>query len=1215
VPAIPGVSDLTILGAGGFGTVFAGVDCERREVAVKVAHRRRDPRFAREAQALRAIGPPATAALYATGTTTDGRSYLVEERLRGRTLADWLAELPGAGAASPAEVAPLCAALCQALTAVHSVGIVHRDLKPENVFLRAPAERCEIALLDFGLARPIGAGPERTPLDLTKTGQQLGSTHYLAPEQLADPRKVDERADLYALGAILYECLAGRPPFLGDDAAVRHAHVARRPAPPSQWECAAVALDAVVLRCLAKDPARRFASAAELAAAFAAALLAPVEPLAAPSPAGQPRDAHRMVGLLGVRSSLAVPEITAAVEDEGGHLVRARDDGYLFVFPEPSVRAAVEAGLRASRALLPRLGSGDRMVLHAAAVRVRETSRGVLAIGAALEAPAWWMGDDGDVLTTPVAAALLDGERSNPVTTDDGSSEAAPRVPDLVGRDDVLENLIDEAEKAFHDEAPVLSTIVGEVGYGKSRLLDAVVGQLGGARILRVRFGAPESAGNDSPADLLWRTAAGDAGGALPATRSREDLARAIADALRPPAGQPTALLVDDAQWADPSALDALELAATSGGSPLWIAVATSPELLERRPLWGDRALFRSEHLLEALDAGAERALLCQLLQPAEFIPEDLLAALQERTCGVPLFAVEIAHALRAGGALRRSDGDGGYYLAGDELLRVSSTPLAARLAEHLLRRAPPALRAFAELCAVLGDGFSRTDAFLAERAVSTADETGEPLDPDVALDRLRRTGVLSPDRDGHWLFRHPLLRAAIEEAIPAARRRELHRLVLAARSSRGGVSPAVIARHAERCGDHEKAFTNHFLLAEEARAAHHYLDADDHYTAALTHLPDSDARRGAVLAGRAKVRYRVQRFSDALDDLHASRAHAEAAGDERAAADLLLEEATIEDWRESWAASGALVAQAKPLVERSGDAALRARWLMALGRTRFREEQLAEAVRDLGAGQSLAREVGDHETWAIASMLLGTTLVSTGRLDEAEEQFATVIESCERANDTLHLCSAYNNRIWLWFKRESLERAVLDQRRATELARQIAHVQLERSCTYNLAELLYWRGELGEALGLARRARELQTRFLDDVPLDALLVARISAALGDLPVVRRELAWVQERCPPDRRPPLVRTHVRLLELLVAGRAPGTSASWRALVEEARGTSVLYELHEVLLFAATAALREGRADDGRRYLEEGARLAGPSDVWRERFSQLGDDQDLTPALR
>jgi tetratricopeptide (TPR) repeat protein len=1249
-PALPHIAGLTFLGAGGFGTVFAGRDPRGRDVAVKLAHRAGDQRFEREAEALRAIGPPATPALYDGDVTLDGKSYLVEERLFGQTLAERLAALPGEGAMPPAEVQALCQSLCQAVAAVHQAGFVHRDLKPENVFLRPwGGHEGAVTLLDFGLARRFAGGADDPGafLALTRTGQQLGTSHYMAPEQLADPRRADQRADLYALGAILYECLTGRPPFVGDDAAVRHAHAARRPAPPSRWVAAAGCLDPIVLRCLAKDPAQRFATTHELLAAVAAA--SPETAPAEAPPAPRAASTVRTVALVGVRSSLPVTELAVAAEAEGGQLARARDDGYILLFPQMSARAAARAGLRAARRLLPHLEAADSLVVHAAPLTVREGARGPQAAGTDLDAPArWWPGVAGPERAgiSPAAAALLDGETfAAPAAAGESAPPASelpplPPVP-LVARDQLLEDLQAEAERAFGEALPLVTTLIGEVGHGKTRLLDAMAERLAGrARVVRVQFRAPDAGGLESATAQLCRAVlgAGQSGEAdlgWAAGVSREALARAIAGRLRP--AQATALLIDDAQWADPCALDALELAAMEGGAPLWVLAATSPELFDRRPMWGERALRRATHRLGPLDAEAERALLRCLLAPAELIPTDLLEALGDMARGVPLFAVEIAGALRASGAIRRAEGAGGWYLAGDEVLAVSSTPLAVRLARRLLDRAPPMLRAFAELCAVLGDELSLAEAIAVERSVSAADRAAEPLDPPVALDRLTRLGVLRAGPGGRWQFRHPLLRAAIEESVPAARRRQLHRLVLGALPE-GGVPRAVIARHAALCGAHGEAFHNHFLLAEEARAGHHYQEADEHYTAALAHLEDGDVRRARVLAGRARVRYPVHRFADALADLAASRRHAEATGDPGAIAQLLLEEATVHDWSECWLDSAARVAEAAPLVERAGDPGLRARWSMALGRTRYREEKLEEAARHLAAGQAGARAAGDHETWAIATMLLGMTLVSAGRLDEAEAQFAEVIDSCERAGDVLHLCSAYNNRIFLWIKRESLEPAITDQRRATALAREIAHAQLERMSTFNLAELLYWRGDLAYALALARRSRELQTRFLEEGPLDALLVARISCGLalwgsdaelsaaaqaGPVPAnsavrepsgpdsaraahllsARHELEWVLGHCPPERRPPLVRTQVRLLELLLDA-GDDRAARWRSLVEEARRTAVAYELHEVVHFAAAAALHEGRDADARQYLDEAAALAGPSAVWRDRFADL-----------
>jgi tetratricopeptide (TPR) repeat protein/tRNA A-37 threonylcarbamoyl transferase component Bud32 len=1212
-PAIAGVGELAVLGAGGFATVFAGRDGEGRLLAVKVAHEAHDRRFEREVEALQRIGPPAVPALFGRGATPDGRSYLLEERLLGRTLAQWLTDLPGAGAASCDVVARLAAAVCGTLARVHGAGIVHRDLKPENIFLRASAgEAFDVTLIDFGLARPIGDPPAgEAALELTRTGQQLGSYHYTAPEQLADARQVDQRADVYALGAILYECLTGRPPFVGDHARVRHAHANLRPRPPSERVAAAAPLDAVVLGCLAKDPDRRYPDATAVAEAVGQAMISPRAsvPVAARA-SGSP--SSRMAALVGVRSQLPVTEVAAAAEAEGGHLSRTRDDGYLLLFPQIFPEAAVAAAWRTGVELLQRLTPSDLIVLHAAELRVRDGARGVVALGAALDAPSsWWPSEvaSSGAIITPAAAAFLGGRTltaptlATPASSTQAqvSASTAPPVSPVpvIGRETLLTAMRAEAESALGALAPALTTLVGEVGHGKTRILDALAEELAPrARIVRVAFLSPEAAEVASGAAVLSRAL----GLSFSLGGARYGVARAIADGIRQ--GGPTVLLVDDAQWADPCALDALELATMEDGAALWVAVATGTELLDRRPLWGERALSHTKHQLGPLDEASELALLRHLFFPAESIPAEILRAVREMARGVPLFAVELAHALRAAGAVRPAPSGGGWYLAGDDLLGVSATPLATRLAERQLAKVPPALRGFVELCAVLGDGFTRDDAVAAEHAVTAADSgPTEPIDPDAALARLRRLGVLRDAGEGHYFFRHPMLRKAVEEAVPSPRRRQLHRLMMDVLSARPGVSRAVIARHATRCDAHEEAFENHFALAEEARTSHQYVTADEHYSAALIHVGDDDPRRGPLLAGRGKVRYRVQRFAEAISDLHTSRAYAEAKGDGPAIADLLLEEATIEDWRERWASSLDLVEQASGAVDRSGDEALEARWLMARGRSEFRAGRLDAAVFYLDKGQTAARRTGDHETWSVSSMLLGTALVSAGRLDDAEARFAEVIESCGRERDTLHLCSAYNNRIWLWFKREAMERAIADQRRATALAREIGHVMLERSCTYNLAELLYWRGHLEEALGFARRARDLQARFLDDVPLDALLMARISAARGDRDVARSELDWVLARCPEDRQPPLVRTQVRLVQLL-ASEGEADAAAWDALVEQARGTTVLYELHEVLEFAAAEALRRGDGAQAARYADEGLRLSGESHAWRERFVDL-----------
>src|SRR6185503_6963560 len=189
-PAIAGALIGRLLGRGGFAAVWEAT-IEGRPCAIKVARRpgeRIAERFQREADALAAVGPPWVPALLGDGRLGDGRPYLVLERLDGRTLAD---ELSSLSAPLPLErVAWLADAVLAAVEAVHARGIIHRDLKPENVFVEDGAVR----LFDFGLVRAAEADSA-----LTRVGAAVGSSHYMAPEQIAG-QAVDARTDLYALG-------------------------------------------------------------------------------------------------------------------------------------------------------------------------------------------------------------------------------------------------------------------------------------------------------------------------------------------------------------------------------------------------------------------------------------------------------------------------------------------------------------------------------------------------------------------------------------------------------------------------------------------------------------------------------------------------------------------------------------------------------------------------------------------------------------------------------------------------------------------------------------------------------------------------------------------------------------------------------------------------------------------------------------------------------
>ena len=254
------------IGAGGMGVVYLARHRHiGRDAAIKVLlpelTKNEDiiARFLTEARATAAIRHPGIVEILDCDIDSTGRAYIVMEYLRGESVANCLARARRALSALPTVVS-VGSQVANALSAAHERGIVHRDLKPDNLFLStdgAARTPITIKILDFGIAKLVSSNTDNT--HKTRTGSMLGTPAYMSPEQARDASSIDDRADVYALGCILFELVAGRPPFVRPGAGeVMIAHVIE---PPPRLSSLVPDVDprleSLVSQMLEKDPAAR----------------------------------------------------------------------------------------------------------------------------------------------------------------------------------------------------------------------------------------------------------------------------------------------------------------------------------------------------------------------------------------------------------------------------------------------------------------------------------------------------------------------------------------------------------------------------------------------------------------------------------------------------------------------------------------------------------------------------------------------------------------------------------------------------------------------------------------------------------------------------------------------------------------------------------------------------------------------------------------------
>ncbi len=285
---------ISLLGQGGMGRVFSAEHVLLgRPVAVKVLHPALEgnaelaERFLREARSASSIEHPGIIDILDADRDESGALYMVMELLQGESLSDFLKR---SQAVDPGEAVELAREILDALYSAHEQGIIHRDLKPDNIFLVEDGSRgSRVRILDFGISKAMNDGDDE--LKLTRTGVVLGTPHYMAPEQARGTQELDHRIDIWAMGVILYQMLAGHRPYTGNSYNEVMLKIAVDPV-PSLAELAPHIPERLV-RCvegaLEKDPKQRYGSVAEMVRAMeqAAAEFSPVrldETIATPPP-------------------------------------------------------------------------------------------------------------------------------------------------------------------------------------------------------------------------------------------------------------------------------------------------------------------------------------------------------------------------------------------------------------------------------------------------------------------------------------------------------------------------------------------------------------------------------------------------------------------------------------------------------------------------------------------------------------------------------------------------------------------------------------------------------------------------------------------------------------------------------------------------------------------------------------------------------------------
>lgn len=838
-----------LAGQGGMGTVYRALDRVTGErVALKVlagGPPLYEERFLQEAAALAAVTHPAVVRYVAQGVGAHAL-WLAMEWLEGEDLAQRLERCQrldlGNGLA-------LAARAADGIAAAHQAGLVHRDLKPSNLFLVGKDPRA-VKVLDFGVARIT----ERVR-PLTKTGQMIGTVGFMAPEQILGERDLDARADIFALGCLIFECVTGQPAFPGATSIAIIAKVLREePVRPSSIEPAIpAALDTLLMSMLAKQRDLRPASAAEVAEtlrSIAAVQLAQdtvVTPAAKPSYGSVTGREQRLVSvvlLVPRAADESVAPIAAKVgAAHGTETLELGEGAHLFIMPVagaakdqaaragscalalraelPEVRIAVGTGLAEPTGAIPVGPAIDR----AAALIDRSVPDHWITVD---EATAGLLDDSFEIAKGEHEHAggifLVGRARSRK------SGRPAPRNTPFVGREKEVAIVQAVLAECFDEAVPRAVVITGALGAGKSRLRRecleralassepprAVIARAdvvgAGAALYLVRqiveriAGIREGETSEKKARILAAFLDADE-----RRGSREFLSELIGCALLE---APSAEL--RAARDEPRVL--AEALKRSFAEFLRYEAKSGPLIVVLEDLhWGDEASI--DFIAEAMRDAQELPLLVMGLARSEVwnaLPRlrEMLTPQEVALVGLtPRAARKLAEAVvgptttpdLVAQIVQRSDGNPFFI---EELARsstegrldTSETVLA--IVQSRLQRLEPEARRFLRAASVFGRNFLR------EGPPALLGESTRSSEIDDLVTYLEQRDVLTRDPQQPLLlaFKHDLLRDASYATLPDVERREAHRLAAEWLEQRGSEDAAVLAEHFERSGESARA-------------------------------------------------------------------------------------------------------------------------------------------------------------------------------------------------------------------------------------------------------------------------------------------------------------------------------------------------------------------------------------------------------------------------